>query len=60
MPYNYLIDARLRKTFELDFKNTILIIDEAHNIRESAEEVSTFEISQDQLNICISEIDKLL
>jgi len=47
MPYNYLIDANLRKNFNLELKNSILIIDEAHNIRESAEEVSTFELTQD-------------
>ena len=47
MPYNYLVDENLRKTFQIDFKNSIMIIDEAHNIREVAEDVSTFEMSED-------------
>ena len=32
MPYNYLIDERIRENFDIDYKNCIIIIDEAHNI----------------------------
>ena len=32
MPYNYLIDERIRENFNLDYSNSVLIIDEAHNI----------------------------
>jgi regulator of telomere elongation helicase 1 len=32
MPYNYLIDEKIRENFEIDYRNAVLIIDEAHNI----------------------------
>ena len=32
MPYNYLIDEKIRENFDIDFSNSIIIFDEAHNI----------------------------
>ena len=32
MPYNYMMDSRIRKTLNFDCTNCVLIIDEAHNI----------------------------
>jgi len=41
MPYNYLIDERIRENFEINYKNSIVIIDEAHNIGSVWEEVAS-------------------
>jgi len=32
MPYNYLLDASIRKSIQLKFENSVIIFDEAHNI----------------------------
>lgn len=32
MPYNYLIDEKIRENFKIAYENTILIFDEGHNI----------------------------
>ena len=44
MPYNYLIDPRIRDNYKIRFENAIIIIDEAHNIEKVAEDVASFEI----------------
>lgn len=45
MPYNYLIDKKLRRGMNLDLKNSIVIIDEAHNICSAAESAESIEIN---------------
>jgi regulator of telomere elongation helicase 1 len=32
MPYNYLIDEKIRSNYDIKFENTLLIFDEAHNV----------------------------
>lgn len=44
MPYNYLIDDKIRSTFDIDYTNSVIIFDEAHNIAPCCEEVASFEI----------------
>jgi Rad3-related DNA helicase len=35
MPYNYLIDEKIRENFEISYDNAIIIFDEAHNITQA-------------------------
>ena len=32
MPYNYLIDDKIRENYEIDYANSVIIFDEAHNV----------------------------
>lgn len=56
MPYNYLLDANIRSNFKFDLNKSIIIIDEAHNVAQSAEQIHSFEISEKQLIVCKVEL----
>jgi Rad3-related DNA helicase len=45
MPYNYLIDPKIRDNYKIDFENSIIILDEAHNIEKVSEEVASFDLN---------------
>lgn len=44
MPYNYLVDEKIRDSYGLQLDNAVLIFDEAHNITKVQEESTSFEI----------------
>eukprot|EP00158_Paraphelidium_tribonemae_P005716 Partr_v1_DN27482_c3_g1_i1_m71996 putative helicase 1 len=50
-PYNYLIDPSLRETLNINLKNSIMVIDEAHNIEDSARGAGSFEMSNEDLEL---------
>ena len=50
MPYNYLIDEKIWENFEIDYSNSVIIIDEAHNIAGCCEDVASKTISESILN----------
>lgn len=59
MPYNYLIDEKMRGTLDVQWENTIIIFDEAHNIAQATEEVTSFELKAESLQSCMTEITDL-
>jgi len=56
MPYNYLIDEEIRERTKISFRNSIIIIDEAHNIASSSEEAASFDVSTNFLHSTIEEL----
>jgi len=52
LPYNYLLDSKIRKMMGLDIRDNIIIFDEAHNIEGSAETGCSFSISLKDLDSC--------
>ena len=50
MPYNYLIDPKIRENFKVNYENAIIIMDEAHNVERVAEDVASFEIHMNSLH----------
>lgn len=59
MPYNYLLDARNRKGIVLD-ENTILIMDEAHNVETVCCDASSFDLTANDLRRAIGDTDRCI
>ncbi|XP_015502633.1 regulator of telomere elongation helicase 1 isoform X1 [Parus major] len=67
MPYNYLLDAKSRKSHNLDLKGTVVILDEAHNVEKLCEESSSFDLTpydlasaMDAINVVLEEQAKVV
>ncbi|KGN45355.1 regulator of telomere elongation helicase 1 homolog isoform X1 [Cucumis sativus] len=54
-PYNYLIDRGYRKSLVLEWKNSVLIFDEAHNLESICADAASFDLTSWLLTACISE-----
>ncbi|KAK4381734.1 Regulator of telomere elongation helicase 1 [Sesamum angolense] len=54
-PYNYLIDRGNRKSLKIDWNNSILIFDEAHNLEGLCADAASFDLPSGLLTACISE-----
>ena len=49
MPYNYLIDEKIRENFTVEWENSIIIFDEAHNVQSVCEDTASFSIDVETL-----------
>ena len=56
MPYNYVSDARIRSRLDINLKQDILIIDEAHNIPQVIEDSSSFKLDTETFIRILAEI----
>ncbi|CAA2964075.1 regulator of telomere elongation helicase 1 isoform X1 [Olea europaea subsp. europaea] len=54
-PYNYLIDPGNRKSLNIEWNNSILIFDEAHNLEGLCADAASFDLPSSLLTACISE-----
>ena len=59
LPYNYLLSQSIRESTNINLSNCIIIIDEAHNISEAAEDAFSFEINTKLLGEVIKEVEYL-
>lgn len=57
LPYNYLLDPNSRAAQNIKVDNCIIIFDEAHNLESSCGEISSFELTTDDLSACIKEAE---
>ncbi|KAF9398539.1 Fanconi anemia group J protein [Mortierella sp. AD011] len=54
-PYSYLIDPHIRKAMEIDLENSIVILDEAHNIEDAARDAGGLEITDEDLKLGVTQ-----
>ncbi|XP_008069038.1 Fanconi anemia group J protein [Carlito syrichta] len=59
-PYNYLLDAQIRESMDLNLKEQVVILDEAHNIEECARESASYSVTEVQLRYARDELDSLV
>ena len=58
MPYNYVLDFKLRQTNSIDLKNAIILLDEAHNVEKTCEDAASFELSSYDLASAQADCDE--
>ncbi|XP_036612018.1 Fanconi anemia group J protein [Trichosurus vulpecula] len=56
-PYNYLLDSQIRESMDINLKEQIIILDEAHNIEDCARESASYSITEIQLRFARDELD---
>nr|XP_033320828.1 regulator of telomere elongation helicase 1 homolog [Megalopta genalis]XP_033320829.1 regulator of telomere elongation helicase 1 homolog [Megalopta genalis]XP_033320830.1 regulator of telomere elongation helicase 1 homolog [Megalopta genalis] len=60
MPYNYLLDPKARRSQGIDLQNSIILLDEAHNIEKMCEEAASLQICSTEVAMCIDEITAVM
>ena len=58
-PYNYLVEPTIRKSMEISLKNNIVILDEAHNIEDSARGAASWQVNQSQVRDSMQDLEKM-
>jgi Rad3-related DNA helicase len=59
IPYNYLLDEKLRNRHKIQVANTIVIVDEAHNVEQVCEDSASLSITSTDLAGAIRECDEV-
>lgn len=60
LPYNYLLDHKIRASLDIDFNGAVIIFDEAHNVQKLCEETASVSISSQDIAVAIKDIDEAL
>lgn len=62
LPYNYILDTKIIDSMKLNslLKNSIIILDEAHNINNICEDLAGFSLSSLMISQCIERVSAIL
>ena len=60
LPYNYLVDPRIRKTLAINLEECAVIVDEAHNVLKIFEDSSSISFKGKDVAIALSDLDYML
>jgi len=58
LPYNYLLDHKIRASLDIDFNGSVIIFDEAHNVQKLCEETASVNISGQDIALAIKDIEE--
>lgn len=56
LPYNYLIDSKIRQASDISLANAIVIIDEAHNIEDVCRTAGSLELTSRIIELVLNEL----
>uniref|UniRef100_A0A8C8RM22 DNA 5'-3' helicase n=1 Tax=Pelusios castaneus TaxID=367368 RepID=A0A8C8RM22_9SAUR len=59
-PYSYLLNPQIRESMEINLKNQVVILDEAHNIEDCAREAASYSVTETQLRLAQEELDAMI
>ena len=59
LPYNYIFDPSIKKRMNIQMKNSILIVDEAHNIQEVCNDSVSKDIDTNMMEDILSDLKSL-
>ena len=60
LPYNYLVDPRIRKTLAINLEECAIIVDEAHNVLKIFEDSSSISFKGKDVAVALSDLDYML
>jgi len=58
-PYNYLISPVVRRAMDIDISGSIIILDEAHNIEDTARDAGSVDVDEESLYLLQAELQNL-
>ncbi|TMW57821.1 hypothetical protein Poli38472_014424 [Pythium oligandrum] len=53
-PYNYLLDPTIRQSVNISLKDSIIVLDEAHNVEDTCRSSASIELTTEVLNAAIA------
>jgi len=59
-PYNYLVDPKIRSSMDINLANQILILDEAHNIEDSARDAAGGSFKLDDVVTAMQDCERMV
>ncbi|ETL36675.1 hypothetical protein F442_11679 [Phytophthora nicotianae P10297] len=59
-PYNYILDPSIRKAVGISLQNSIVVLDEAHNVEDTCRSGASLEITNNMLSSAIKSFDDVI
>ncbi|KAF7270391.1 hypothetical protein GWI33_016625 [Rhynchophorus ferrugineus] len=60
MPYNYLLNPLVQRAFCLNLANSVVILDEAHNVEKVCEESASIELKSSDITLAVDEVNVVI